>query len=487
MVAAAPKGHHGRVDEPVVGEPIPAEPRPGGPPWESWRRRRDGGFREERFSGPGFRRHGFGGPLGGPSLRPYGRRRRGGCGPFRRRPDEAMLGGVAAGLAGRTGFDVTLVRAGFALATLAGGVGFAVYVLCWLLLPSSDGSPPIAQRAINDRRGVALAAALASVLLLLLVLGAALHVGWLGSVGWPVVIGLTGLVLIWRNAPAAEQGALRRLAEPVLGMFGVGGRSRTHVALRLLVGLVLVGAGVYLLLEGHGHRGVLRPIGGVLAILAATIAVLAPWWLRVARDLVLERQARARAEERAEMAARVHDSVLQTLALIQRRAEDPQQVVRLARAQERELRGWLFDGATPGSLERAGLTVSAGVRALQEDVEAQHGIRVDAVTVGDCPVDDRLEPLLAAAREAAVNAAKWSGAPVVSLFVEVEPDSVAVFVRDRGRGFDPASVAADRKGLAESVHGRVTRYGGTAVVRSAPGEGTEVVLTMPRRAGATHP
>jgi signal transduction histidine kinase len=217
------------------------------------------------------------------------------------------------------------------------------------------------------------------------------------------------------------------------------------------------------------------------------VLVLGPWWLRIARDLVVERQARARAEERADMAARVHDSVLQTLALIQRRADDPQKVIQLARAQERELRSWLFDGRAPGSIDGQGLTLAAGVRLIQQEVEAQHGVIVEAVTVGDCELDDDLSALLAAAREATVNAVKWSGASVVSIFAEVEPAEVSLFVRDRGRGFDPDAVPADRKGLAESVRARMARRGGSATIRSAAGEGTEVSLTMPRAAGERQP
>jgi signal transduction histidine kinase len=178
----------------------------------------------------------------------------------------------------------------------------------------------------------------------------------------------------------------------------------------------------------------------------------------------------------------VHDSVLQTLALIQRRAEQPQQVVQLARAQERELRSWLFDGRAPGSLDGEATTLAAGIQTIQREVEAQHGGAVEIVTVGDCELDDDLCATLAAAREATVNAAKWSGAPVVSLFAEVEPDQVSVFVRDRGRGFNPEAVRGDRKGLAESIHARMARRGGSATVRSAEGEGTEVSLRMPRTA-----
>ncbi len=251
---------------------------------------------------------------------------------------------------------------------------------------------------------------------------------------------------------------------------------------RLVIATVLLIAGLYLLLKGHERFAALKPLAGIVLVIAAIAVVLGPWWLRIARDSVEERQARIRAEERAEMATRVHDSVLQTLALIQRRSADPHQVVQLARAQERELRAWLFDGRAPGSLDGQATTVADGIRLIQQEVEAQHGMAVEAVTVGDCPLDDDLTAMLAAAREATVNAAKWSGAEVVSLFAEVEPDAVSLFVRDRGRGFDPGAVPADRKGLAESVHARMARRGGVVSVRSSPGEGTEVTLTMARAA-----
>jgi signal transduction histidine kinase len=197
------------------------------------------------------------------------------------------------------------------------------------------------------------------------------------------------------------------------------------------------------------------------------------------RDLMAEREARALAEERGQMAAHVHDSVLQTLALIQRSADDPQNVVRLARAQERELRAWLFEGRAPGSIGDEVTLLAEGVGLLQRHVEADHGITVQVVMVGDCPLTEGLRALLDAAREATVNSAKWSGAPQVSLYAEVEPGAVMLFVRDRGQGFDPAAVPADRQGIAQSIRARMARYGGTVVIRSAPGEGTEVELKMP--------
>ena len=180
------------------------------------------------------------------------------------------------------------------------------------------------------------------------------------------------------------------------------------------------------------------------------------------------------------MAARVHDSVLQTLAMIQRSCDQPQKVVQLARAQERELRAWLFEGALPGGVGDGAASLAAGVQAIAAEIEAAHGVPVDVVTVGDCPLDDRLHALLGAAREATLNAAKWSGTPAISLYAEVEPGRASVFVRDRGRGFDPDAVAPDRRGIAHSIQARVLRAGGRAAVRTALGEGTEVELSVPR-------
>jgi signal transduction histidine kinase len=242
---------------------------------------------------------------------------------------------------------------------------------------------------------------------------------------------------------------------------------------------VLIVGGAAWLSTMHASVALLRPLGGVVLVIAGLVLCLGPWWLRIARDLVLERQAKERAEERAEIASRIHDSVLQTLALIQRRADDPQKVVQLARMQERELRSWLFEGRSPNEAD-AGATFASGVRQIQQDVEARYGVPVEAVTVGDCELDENLNALLAAAREATVNAAKWSGASVISLFAEVEPAEVSLVVRDRGHGFDPEAVPQDRKGLAESIHGRMARHSGTVNVSTAPGEGTKVSLKMSR-------
>jgi signal transduction histidine kinase len=390
-----------------------------------------------------------------------------------------MVGGVAAGVAAWIGLDVTIVRLGFVLLALLSGFGAAAYVVAWLMLPATGETGTIASKALGDRRGIALAAGLGSFLLVVLFVASSLGAGRLGSLAVPVVISVAGLVLIVRNGTPAEQADLRRMTESVLGMRSDRGRRRW---LRPVVAGVALLAGVITVLSGPRGHLYLRPLVGFAIVMAAIVIVLGPWWLRIARDLVVERQARVRAEERADMASRVHDSVLQTLALIQLHSDEPQRVVQLARAQERELRSWLFDDQAPGSISAEGMTVAAGVRLIQQEVEAAHGVAVEAITVGDCELDDDLVALLAAAREATVNAVKWSGAPVVSVFAEVEPALVSLFVRDRGRGFDPAEVPSDRKGLAESVHARMTRRGGQAVVRSVMGEGTEVSLTMPRSA-----
>jgi signal transduction histidine kinase len=391
---------------------------------------------------------------------------------------------VAAGLAARTGFEVTLVRLAIVVASLI-SVGFVAvaYVAMWLMVPAKGTDTSIWSTARTDRRGMALAAGLGSLLFVLILVAQVFGSGLLGTVEWPLILctaGSAGLVLIWRNAPPDEQAAMRHVAEPLLGLTGGGGRRRASLRVAVAVLVVLVGA--VILVSGHESLRMLRPLGGAVLVLVGIAILLGPWWLGIARDLVDERRARIRAEERADMASRVHDSVLQTLALIQRRADQPQQVIQLARAQERELRAWLFDGQAPGSLDED-VTLASGIRQIQQDVEAQHGMTVEAVTVGDCELNEDLRALVAAAREATVNAAKWSGADVVSLFAEVEPGEVSLFVRDRGRGFDPETVPEDRKGLAESIHGRMARRGGSATVRSAPGQGTEVSLTMPRSAG----
>ena len=402
-------------------------------------------------------------------------------GPLRREIDGCLLGGVAAGIAKRTGFDVGLVRVLIIVAAFAtSGFAAAAYVVAWLLIPAAGANASIGARALADKRGLGLAAGLTSVLVLGLVIASALNAPWVTSLAVPIIVCAAGLAIIWRNAPQAELDYLRGLTDPV-AMTGAGTRSRRVI--RMVLALILLAFGLWALLGGHAKSyELLRPLGGILLLVGGIAVALGPWWLRIARDLVAERQARIRAEERAEIASRVHDSVLQTLALIQRRAGDPQQVVRLARAQERELRAWLFEGRPPGAIGEDATMLAEGVGLLQRQVEADHGIAVQVVMVGDCELDEALRALLDAAREATVNAAKWSGEDQVSVYAEVEADTVMLYVRDRGRGFEPDAVPEDRQGIAQSIRARMARFGGSAVVRSAPGEGAEVQLCMPRRA-----
>jgi signal transduction histidine kinase len=299
---------------------------------------------------------------------------------------------------------------------------------------------------------------------------------WLGdAVVWPVVATAAGVALIWRQADESQRARWSASARrPLLG------EGDLRVALvRLGIGAVLVAAGVGGLLAARDGLQAAR--NGVLAMVAAVIGIAlltGPWWWRLATELTEERRERVRAQERAEVAAHIHDSVLQTLALIQSRSDRPGEVQRLARAQERELRSWLF---SPRSQDTEHSLV-AGVEAVAAEVEDMHDVSIDVVTVGDCPLDDRLAAVVAAAREAMVNAAKFAGVPQVQVFVEVEGGGVTVFVRDRGAGFDPAAVDGDRRGVSESIVGRMTRNGGAAVVRSSAGSGTEVELTMGRSA-----
>jgi signal transduction histidine kinase/phage shock protein PspC (stress-responsive transcriptional regulator) len=400
--------------------------------------------------------------------------------PMRRDPQDRLLGGVAAGIAAWRGFSPTTVRIVLTVVGLfTGGWVIPLYCAGWLLIPARDQETSIGARARHDSAGIALAVGLGSLLCVILLLAGVLNNGEVATYGWPQVVSLILLTLIWRNAPDSEQAAMRHLVEPLESLSTGGGRISRLSVIRMAVAAALLAGGLSWLVAAHEKLSYLAaPLGGVVLVAGGLVLLLGPWWLRIARDLMLERQARARAEERADMAASLHDSVLQTLALIQRRAEDPHQVVQLARAQERDLRSWLFEGRAPGESDATSL--AEGIRQIQRDVEARHGVPVEIVTVGDCPLDDDIGALLAATREATVNAAKWSGAAVISLYAEVEPDTVEVAVRDRGKGFDPDTVPGDRKGLAESIHGRMTRHGGSATVSSAPGEGTKVTLRLPR-------
>jgi signal transduction histidine kinase/phage shock protein PspC (stress-responsive transcriptional regulator) len=376
-----------------------------------------------------------------------------------------MLSGVAAGTAAHLRQDPLVVRVAFVVLSTA-FIGIIAYGLLWLTMPvaqpgtpEAEAPPRVGWRPRSRREVVGLIVlAIASATLL----GQIVQWGTSDLV-LPLVLLAIGLGVVWRQLDTD-----RPLDLP-------GGRWA------LAGGAVLAAGGVVLLLATTGQLAAARNgFAATLVILTGVVLVTAPVWRRLLDSRAVERRARIRSEERAAVAAHLHDSVLQTLALIQRHAEEPQAVSRLARSQERELRAWLYDPA----VVREGGTWAGLVAGMVADVESDHLLTVDPVVVGDTPVDDAIAALGAAAREALVNAAKHSGAASADLYSEVTPAQVSVFVRDRGKGFDPATVPDDRRGLRDSVSGRLTRLGGTAVIRSAPGEGTEVELVLPRTTAA---
>lgn len=387
---------------------------------------------------------------------------------------------MAGGLARSTGLDVTLIRVVLVLLALASGFGLFAYVVAWLVLPLDGQSGTIGARALADRKGLITVVAFVPALIAVLAVTSALSAGFLSSFVWTGYFALAGLALIYRNAQSDERAWLRQGLQPALD---IGSTSRRSLVARVVIGVALLAGGAAVFTLDHPKRIPLGPLSGLGLMLAAVVVIFGPWWLRLTRDFMSERQARIRAEERADVAARVHDSVLQTLALIQRSAAEPDTVVQLARTQERELRSWLFEARRPRSDDADGATVAAAVEQIAHDVETAHGVPVDVVAVGDCPLDDDLSGMLAAGREAMVNAAKWSGAPSISVFTEVERKRVSLFVRDRGSGFDPDDTPADRQGIATSIRGRMDRIGGSVTIRSHVGDGSEVELSVARRNG----
>jgi signal transduction histidine kinase len=339
------------------------------------------------------------------------------------------LAGVCAGIAQTLGVDVTLVRLVFALLALAGGAGIVLYLALW------------AWSAADRPRWA----------ILLLLAAGSLLLGALGVSGR----GVAGIVLVAAGlALALRQGGSFRPDAPL--SYG---------------GIALAALGAILLLQGGNAPTRLLAPG---AVAGALVLVGGPWLWRLALERDEERSARIRTDERADVAARVHDSVLQTLALIQRHAGEPRRVASLARRQERELRGWLYAAQPLGD---DGSSLVAALSAAAADVEELHGVRIELASAGDARPENAL---VLAAREAMTNAAKFAGVEEIDVYADVLADEIAVFVRDRGAGFDPAAVPEDRQGIRDSIKGRLERAGGTAVITSAPGAGTEVELRLPR-------
>jgi signal transduction histidine kinase len=345
---------------------------------------------------------------------------------FERRERDRVVAGVCGGIADALDVDPTLVRLVFALLSLAGGAGILLYFALWLWTGGRHPTPAV------------LVLALAAMSLL-------------GALGVPFAVVLGAGLLIAGVVLLARRGATIR----------PGGKF-------FIPGIALAMAGAVVMLD---HLGSSQHFVGPGALAGALVLVLGPWVWRLAS----ERTERIRVAERAAMAARIHDSVLQTLALVQRDADDAPRVRTLARRQERELRRWLYgrgyDGAT---------TLGDALADAVADVEEAHLTRIELATSGDAPLDDALGEVVLAAREAMVNAAKHAQTDEISVYAEVEPDTVSIFVRDRGVGFDRAAVGSDRRGIADSIESRLRRAGGSATITTSPGNGTEIELTMPR-------
>jgi signal transduction histidine kinase len=357
--------------------------------------------------------------------------------------EDRKLLGVSASLARQFNVSAAFVRIAFIVLTIAGGVGVALYGLAYIVMTSPEAAldpTAVAQEAVASWREGAGAGLIAAAI------AVALHARW--RVVLPIGAGAATAIVMLRS-----------------------GIARTHRG-RVGGGLMVVGAVLV--------ASALPSIGGVqsfafalIVVLGASVLLFGPWWLGMARALTAERTARIRAQERAEVAAHLHDSVLQTLALIQRRAGDPAEVAQLARRQERDLRAWLNADETA-----AADTLHGALLRIATEIEEQHGVEVEIVCVGDRALDDDSAALAAAAREAILNAAKFAGAARIDVYAEASDERAEVFVRDRGAGFDVGAVPADRRGVRESIVGRMERHGGRAHVRSTPGEGTEVELSL---------
>jgi signal transduction histidine kinase len=395
---------------------------------------------------------------------------------LRRHRSDRVIAGVSSGIAEHLGVPVLWVRVIFVALAGLGGAGLIGYALLWAFLPATEAGARRPSTGRDRQQAVGLVLLGGGLALA----GAALGTAWSGWMTGPLGIALVGAGVVWREADASQRTRWRSGAGVLFG----GGRT---ALLRVLAGIALVTSGIAVFLLNQDNLGQLRfALLAAAATLVGVAVLTVPWWLRLMRALSEERRARIRTEERAEIAAHLHDSVLQTLALIQQQSDSAREVRRLARGQERELRSWLYGVQGYGKMDHANGAAPAFAAMLHSaagEVEDTYAVSMQVVVVGDCALEEPLPPLVQASREAMVNAAKHAGVAEVSVYAEVEPGQVHVFVRDRGAGFDPGAVAADRHGLADSIRGRMERHGGTVTLRTAPGEGTEVQLAVARRKG----
>jgi len=378
-----------------------------------------------------------------------------------RATDGWHLGGVASGLARHMGLPKLWVRVAFVVMSTWAGLGVLLYGAFWIVVPADPAAPPRSRaRTVFD-----FVAAIGAVISALLINAHTWPLGW-----WfvPSVLSGFGALVLWRQATETERERWRRLSKSSIS----AGAPDRDAILRIAFGIALVvGGGVLILV-----RTPIQAVGAGLVAVAVTVTGIAlvtgPWWSKLMRDLADERNERIRSEERADIAAHLHDSVLQTLALIQRNAHSPREVARLARIQERELRTKLYGGGVPNG------QFGTALHAAAAEVEDTYAVTVDLVVVGEHALDVRLDAVVAAAREAMINAAKHAGVTSLSVYAELDDDSASVFVRDRGAGFDIESIEEDRQGVRGSIIGRLERHGGRATIKSRPGEGTEVALRM---------
>jgi len=383
-------------------------------------------------------------------------------GRLTRSNDDRIIAGLAAGIGLRLGIPIVFARAAIVALTLAGGFGIICYLVGWLTTPDEReyGSMIEADAPPSTAQKFGLALIFYALLVALQALGL-----WFGAIVWPAILVIFGAALIWDRAGVESRRRLARLARP-----SDNGTRRSKT--QIFFGAALMVVGIVVVLASLDTIQSLGPAAiAVLLTAAGFMLLFGPWIWGLVEELTDERRARIRSEERADMAAHLHDSVLQTLAMIQR-SDDPQRMTTLARAQERDLRAWLFD---PAGADKTG-TVGDGIAAAAAKVEASFDIPVEVVVVGDRPIDDAADTLVAAAAEAMANAAEHSGARTISVYVECTEDAVDAWVTDQGSGFDLDAVSDDRKGISESILARMTRAGGEANVDSTPGEGSEVHL-----------
>lgn len=390
--------------------------------------------------------------------------------------DGRMVAGVAQGVATHLAVQPKFVRIAFAVLACFNGFGIVLYLALWAVVPQEPMNPGTDPATVPRRRferGTLVALAVGAVVIGGLLLGRGIPFIGANPLLVPLLLAAAGLAVLWSQADTDQRDRWRRISpfEPQQKS-----TPRWIATARFAGGTVLVAAGVGSFLLFSGTLAAARDgLVAAVAVLAGLALLTAPLWWRLVADLTEERRERIRSQERADLAAHLHDSVLQTLALVQKRADDPRAVATLARRQERELRAWLWDPGAP----TPEASLAASLRAAAADVEEAHGVPVEVVTVGDAAVDDATMALVAAVREALTNAAKFAGdAGPVALYAESADDRIQVFVRDRGSGFDPGAIPADRRGVRDSIIARMARHGGRAAIHPAPGGGTEIELTL---------